>query len=182
MRIAHALRTAITGGAVLVLAAGCGTEVGGQAESTSTTTTPAMDNLLNPCTDIPDEWLVETGVDPASERDTVNPSDASAWRVCGWNSVELPYRVDVMSSSRKLEEIRANPSLVLLRETTIGTRPALVTRNQSDTDTESCYVAFPADQGSFTIAVGWRASQPKTHDRCDLAIKHATDLERHLPN
>ncbi|MBF6211087.1 DUF3558 domain-containing protein [Nocardia puris] len=181
MRIAHALRTAITGGAVLVLAAGCGTEVGGQATSTSTTTTPSVDNLLNPCTDISDEWLIETGVDPATEQDIVNPTDASAWRICGWRSVDLPYRLDLLSTSRTIDEARANPDLEILREITIGSRQGLVLQNKSDSDGDICYVSLPAAQGMFEIAVAWRSSQPKTHDRCELAIEHATDLEPHLP-
>lgn len=181
MRIAHALRTVITVGAVLVLAAGCGTEVGGQATSTSTTTTPSVDNLLDPCTDIPDEWLVETGLDPSSERDVVNPTDASAWRICGWDAVDLPYLVDVLSTSRTIDDARANTKLNILRDVTVGDRQGIVSQDKSDPNGESCYVSFPAEQGMFEIAVGWRASHAMTHDRCELALKHAIDLERHLP-
>ncbi|MBF6211088.1 DUF3558 domain-containing protein [Nocardia puris] len=181
MRTAHALRTAITVGATLALATACGVEFGERADSTSTTPTLAMDHLLNPCTDIPDEWLIETGLDPSSEPDSVNPAEPSAWRVCGWRSVDKPYRVDVMSSSRTFEETRANPNIVVLRETTVGSRRALVSRIISDTIEESCYVAFPAEREMFTVAVGWYATHPMIEDRCELAVKHAADLERRLP-
>lgn len=181
MRTAHALRTAITVGATLALATGCGVEFGEPADSTSTTPTLAMDNLLNPCTDIPDEWLIETGVDPDSKRDIVNPTDASAWRICGWTSLELPYTVDLLSTSRTIEDARANVNLDILRDVAIGTRNGIVARDKSDTNELSCYVALPAEQGMFEIAVGWFASEPITRDRCELAIEHATDLEKNLP-
>ncbi|MBF6210694.1 DUF3558 domain-containing protein [Nocardia puris] len=179
MRTTIAARAVVAGAAVLGLVAGCGTEIGGQPTSAAPTT-PATDNLLNPCTDIPDEWLIETGLDPSTERDIVNPTDASAWRICGWKSVDLPYRMDLLSTSKTIDEARANPNLNILREITVNARSGLVAQDKSDPDGESCYVSLPAEQGMFEIAVGWLASNP-THDRCELAIKHATDLEPHLP-
>src|SRR5690606_3575415 len=96
------VRAVISATAVLAVTAGCsGTEAG-----TATPTTQAMDTLLNPCTDVPDEWLIETGLDPATESNTVNPAEASSWRICRWNAVDLPYMVSVMSSSKTLEETR----------------------------------------------------------------------------
>src|SRR5690606_3426947 len=173
MRIA---RTAVAGLAVLTLA-GCG----GQTSGTATPAGPEKDNLLNPCTDVPDEWLVETGLDPSTERDIVNPTEVSSWRICGWQPVSgEKYRIDLLSSSKTLEETRANTSIVILGETTVGDRPALVNRNATDTAGDNCYVNFPAGQGMFAVAVSWLA--PDTpQDLCDLAIRHATDLERHLP-
>ncbi|HLS77821.1 MAG TPA: DUF3558 domain-containing protein, partial [Nocardia sp.] len=141
---------------------------------------PEKDNLLNPCTDVPDEWLVETGLDPSTERDIVNPTEVSSWRICGWDVQGSAYRVDLMSSSKTLEETRNSTTVTILGDTTVGSRPALLTRVKSDTDAESCYVTFPADQGSFTVSVGWLGRNP-AQNICDLATGHATDLERHLP-
>jgi|SRR5690606_27965113 len=172
------VRAVMSAAAVLAVTAGCG----GTEAGTATPTTQAMDNLLNPCTDVPDEWLVETGLDPASERNTVNPTEVSSFRICGWNAVDLPYMVDLMSSSKTLEETRKSTTVIVLGEATIGDRPALLTRVKSDAEDErTCYVSIPAKQGSFTIVAGWRASQPKTRDMCELGIEHATDLEQHLP-
>ncbi|MBF6293488.1 DUF3558 domain-containing protein [Nocardia farcinica] len=179
MRTTIAARAMITGAAVLALTTGCGTEIGGQTTSAAPTT-PAMDNLLNPCTDIPDEWLIETGLDPSTERDLVNPTEASAWRNCGWNSADQPYRMDLMSSSRTLDETRNSTSVNILGDTTVGARPALLTRVKSDTTNGTCYVTFPAQQGSFTVTVGWLRSDPP-QNICDIAVEHATDLEAHLP-
>ncbi|WP_040796804.1 DUF3558 domain-containing protein [Nocardia higoensis] len=172
------VRAVIAATAVLAATAGCG----GTEAGTAIPTTPVMDNLLNPCTDVPDEWLIESGLDPASERNTVNPAEISSFRICGWNAVDLPYMVDLMSTSKTLEETRKNTSVIVLGDTTVGDRPALLTRVKSDaTDERTCYVTIPAQQGAFTIVAGWRASQPKTRDMCELGIKHATDLEQHLP-
>ncbi|MBF6354029.1 DUF3558 domain-containing protein [Nocardia higoensis] len=172
------VRAVIAATAVLATTAGCSSTEAG----TATPTTQAMDNLLNPCTDVPDEWLIETGLDPATEQNSVNPTEVSSWRICGWDAMDLPYMVDLMSSSKTLEETRNSTTVIILGDTTIGARPALITRVKSDSaDKRTCYVTFPAEQGSFTISLGWRASRPITADRCELAIKHATDLERHLP-
>lgn len=172
------VRAVIAATAILVVTSGCGSTEAG----TATPTTEAMDNLLNPCTDVPDEWLIETGLDPASERNTVNPTEISSFRICGWNAVDLPYMVDLMSTSKTLDETRKNTAVIVLGDATVGSRPALLTRVKSDaTDEQTCYVSIPAEQGSFTIVAGWRASHPKTREMCELAIQHATDLERHLP-
>ncbi|PFX01396.1 hypothetical protein CJ469_03511 [Nocardia farcinica] len=179
--IVRTTRTAIAGLVTLAVATGC-SALGGDTEGTATPATQAPDTLLNPCTDLPDEWLRETGLDPASKSVTVDPAGESTWRICRWDAVDLPYMVSVMSSNKTLAETRTNTSVNVLGETTIGARPALLTRVKSDAEDElTCYVTFPAEQGSFTISLGWRASRPVTADRCELAIKHATDLEQHLP-
>jgi|SRR5690606_5048899 len=172
------VRAVMSAAAVLAVTAGCG----GTEAGTATPTTQATDDLFNPCTDMADEWLIETGLDPATKSTTVDPAEASSWRICRWDAVELPYMVSVMSSSKTLEETRNSSTVIILGDATVGSRPALVTRVKSDaTDELTCYITFPAEQGSFTISLGWRASRPITADRCELATDHATDLEKHLP-
>ncbi|WP_083884240.1 DUF3558 domain-containing protein [Nocardia higoensis] len=171
------VRAAIAATAALALA-GCGG--GTEGTATPATQSQTMDDLLDPCTDVPDEWLVETGLDPSTERNIVNPSEISSWRVCGWNADGGPYRTDLMSSSKTLEQTRANKTIVILGDTSVGGRPALINRNASDTAGENCYVNFSAAQGMFSVVVRWLGDTPP-QDLCALAVEHATDLERHLP-
>ncbi|WP_040795285.1 DUF3558 domain-containing protein [Nocardia higoensis] len=181
MRAINAARTVIAGVAVLGLVTGCSDiGLGGSEAGTPTAATPEMDNLLDPCTDIPDEWLIETGLDPSTEQNIVNPDKISSWRICGWEPSTHTYRMDVLSTSRTIEEARANPTVVTLREITIGDRHGVVNKNDLETG-RICYVNLPAEQGMFVIGVGWYGSRT-AEDGCDQAVKHATDLEPHLPN
>jgi len=180
MRAIIAARTVIAGVAVLGLVTGCSeVGLGGSEPGTPTAATPEMDDLLDPCTDIPDAWLIETGLDPSTEQNIVNPDKISSWRICGWEPSTHRYRMDVLSTSRTIEESRANPTLVTLREVTIGDRRGIVNKNNTAAGTV-CYINLPAEQGMFVIGVGWYDDRP-AEGACDTAIKHATDLEPHLP-
>ncbi|WP_157838452.1 hypothetical protein [Nocardia farcinica] len=66
---ATAARTAIAVATLLGVLTGCGTvDIGGSRPGTPTATEPAMDNLLDPCTDIRDEWLIELGQGASTPR------------------------------------------------------------------------------------------------------------------
>ncbi|MBF6072585.1 DUF3558 domain-containing protein [Nocardia farcinica] len=180
MRAVDAARGVIAGVAVLGLVTGCsGGGLGGSEPGTPTAAEAEMDNLLDPCTDIPDEWLIETGLDPSTERNIVNPAEASSWRICGWEPAEFSYRMDLLSTSHTIDEARANPDLVILRDITVGGRQGIVSKD-GFAGARSCYVSLPATQGMFEIAVEWFGDRP-AEAQCDLAIKHGTDLEPHLP-
>ncbi|MBF6536790.1 hypothetical protein IU418_06165 [Nocardia farcinica] len=77
--------------------------------------------------------------------------------------------------------IQGDEKLTGFQDVALGSRSGLIYRDKSDKLELSCYVSLPAQQGMFEIAVGWRASQPVTADRCELAVEHAKDLEPHLP-
>ncbi|MBF6269663.1 DUF3558 domain-containing protein [Nocardia farcinica] len=172
-------RTVIAVATLLGLVTGCGTvDLGGTRPGTPTPAEPEMDNLLDPCTDIPDEWLIELGLDPSTERNIVNPDKVSSWRICGWEPSVFSYRMDLLSTSHTIEDTRKNPKIEIIREITIGSRIGLVTRDRIERS--SCYVSLPAEQGMFEIAVGWFDDRP-IEESCDLAIRHAITLEPHLP-
>ncbi|MEU7768385.1 DUF3558 domain-containing protein [Nocardia sp. NPDC049190] len=180
MRTADVLRTTLGGVAVLALVTGCGSSVDGTA---TTTAKPANDiQIFNPCTQLSDDVLRGTGVDPATKSVTTDPpSGPASWRICGWQSTELPYFVDVASSTHTVEETRANDKETGFRDVMIGPRASLIHQDKTDTRGETCRVAIPAEQGMFVISATWRASKPITNDRCELAVGHAKDLEPHLP-
>ncbi|MEV0031118.1 DUF3558 domain-containing protein [Nocardia sp. NPDC050793] len=183
MRTADVLRTALAGVAVIGLAGGCGSTVGGTA-ATPTTTVRNLDEIevYNPCTELGDEALRATGIDPATKRVITDPPQGPAsWRMCGWRAPDLPYTLQVGSSSHTPEETRSNPKVTVLNDVQIGSRPGLISQDKSDSKGLICYVTFPAEQGMFEISVGWMSSQPITRDRCELAVEHARDLEPILP-
>ncbi|WP_327111724.1 DUF3558 domain-containing protein [Nocardia sp. NBC_01730] len=181
MRTADVLRTALGGVAVLALATGCGSNVDGAAPTTGATESRGDVQVFNPCSQLSDEALRAIGLDPLAKSVTTDPPQGpSAWRICGWYPPEHKYKVDVMSSSHTLAETRANNKIAILREITIGARNGVVSRDKSDTQGDSCYASFPAEQGMFEIAVGWE-SEARKPDLCELAVKHAQALEPILP-
>ncbi|MET8776233.1 DUF3558 domain-containing protein [Nocardia sp. NPDC004654] len=183
MRTADVLRTVLAGAAVIGLAAGCGSTVDGTA-ATPTTTVRNLDEIevYNPCTQLSEEAMRGTGADPSTKRVVTDPPTGPAsWRICSWEVTALPYFVTVASSSHTVDETRANPNETGFRDVNIGARPGLVHQDRADTRGLICRVAIPAEQGMFVISADWRASKPITQDRCELAVKHAKDLEPHLP-
>ncbi|MBF6140368.1 DUF3558 domain-containing protein [Nocardia farcinica] len=177
MRIAVVLR-AIVAVVGVVGVVGCGSTVDGAPTTTGMKT---GDVAFNPCTDLSGEVLTATGVDPDTKHVTTDPAGASAWRICSWDAISLPYMLVVASSTHTVDELRSNPKETGLRDVTIGARTGVVHHDVTDPEVEVCRVALPAQQGMFVISAAWRASQPITADRCDLAVKHARDLNGHLP-
>lgn len=177
MRTAAVLRAIIAAvGVVGVM--GCGATVDGAA-TTSTVSAPA--DVYDPCAQLSDSALREAGLDPASESVTTNADGPASWRICGWYPADHRYKVDVLSTSHTIAETRANEKLNILREVTVGGRRGLVTQDKSDRQGNSCYVALPAQQGMFEIAIGWESSAATKPDLCALAVEYAHKLERHLP-
>ncbi|MBF6263302.1 DUF3558 domain-containing protein [Nocardia farcinica] len=177
MRTAAVLR-AIIAAVGVVGVVGCGATVDGAA----TTAGDSSGNVtFNPCTDLPDDVLRSTGVDPSTKRVTTDAAGSSSWRICNWEAIDLPYYLSVASTSHTQEESRNNPKLTGFRDITIGPRQALIYQDKVDSRGNICYVSLPAAQGMFEVAASWRASQPITADRCELAVEHAKDLEPVLP-
>ncbi|WP_194819273.1 DUF3558 domain-containing protein [Nocardia sp. XZ_19_385] len=182
MRIAYVLRTVMAGAAVVGLAAGCGTGKSVEGTAKPTTRNPDAIQVWDPCTQLGDEALRKTRVDPATKDVTTNPAHGPAsWRVCSWNSTELPYFLMVLSTSHTQDESRANTKLTGFKDVTIGSRKGMTYQDKSDTRGDVCYVSLPAEQGMVEVAVSWRASKPITADRCERAIAHAQELEPYLP-
>ncbi|WP_067474164.1 DUF3558 domain-containing protein [Nocardia amamiensis] len=180
MRTADVLRAVLGGAAVLALVTGCGSTMDGTATTTSKSAGDIQ--IFNPCTQLSDDVLRATGLDPATKHVVTDaPEGPTSWRICAWSSTDLPYRVDVASSSHTVDETRANDRETGFRDVMIGPRTGLIHQDKTDTRGETCRVAIPAEQGMFVISASWRASKPITHDRCDLAAEHARDLEPSLP-
>ncbi|OQS12820.1 hypothetical protein B0T36_22935 [Nocardia donostiensis] len=186
MRTVHALRATIAAAAVMAAAAGCGTTVNGEpaAEGAGSTTVRDLDKIevFNPCKQLSDEVLRSTGMDPASKSVVTDPpSGPSSWRVCRWEPEDQQYLMYVFSTSHTLDEARKNENLTDLQEVTVGPRPGLSSRPKSDTERETCHIAFAAEQGMFEVHTAWLRQGKRDVNICAIAMKHAVDLEPHLP-
>ncbi|WP_051133660.1 DUF3558 domain-containing protein [Nocardia paucivorans] len=182
MRITTALRTTLLAATVAALASGCGA-IEGKSTTATPTTTRDIDKIVvfDPCTQISDDVLASMGLDPASKNVVTNaPEGPTSWRVCNWTPKHLQYAVAVFSTSHTLNETRTNKNHTDIRETTVGGRPAVFSRDKSDPDV-GCYVSFSAQQGMFEINATWMEGDPSNGDICAIAMQYATAIEPHLP-
>uniref|UniRef100_UPI00068775C3 DUF3558 domain-containing protein n=1 Tax=Nocardia paucivorans TaxID=114259 RepID=UPI00068775C3 len=171
--------------AVVMLASGCGVLESGEASNQGpVTTTRDIDTIVvfDPCTQINDDVLASMGLDPASKNVVTNAQEGpTSWRVCNWKPTHRQYGMVVFSTSHTLDEARKNEYHINLRETTVGGRPAIVSRDKTDPEGEGCYVSFSAQQGMFEVGALWVDGDPSDGDICAIAMQYATAIEPHLP-
>ncbi|MFI6048043.1 DUF3558 domain-containing protein [Nocardia sp. NPDC051321] len=180
-------RTVLAGMAVVGLVAGCSpskdgnptTEVSGKPTNGEPTV------QYNPCTDLSDEALRATQVDPATKSVVTDaPSGPVTWRMCTWSATDGPYSVTIGASTHTLDETRKNDTVTGFRDVKVGPRSGLMYQDKNDEDKLGCYVSMPSAQGMFVVSVGWnysqRASLPQAPP-CDLTARHASQLESYLP-
>lgn len=187
MRSVVVIRAVVCGAVAAAALAGCGESVDGTAGATTTVRDPDTIEVFNPCRGaLSDEVLRSVGLDPATKSVTTDPpTGVSSWRVCNWAPLEDQTktgrrRVAVISTSHTLSEARNKESATNVRDSEVNTRPGLISQEQSDPDT--CYVSFEAEQGMFEVSVGWLSTEgPRIGDTCDMAAKYAVALEPHLP-
>ncbi|MFG1792961.1 DUF3558 domain-containing protein [Nocardia sp. NPDC049149] len=175
----------LAGVAVAGLVTGCSPSKDGDPKPTSGSPTNGEQKIFNPCTELSDEALRGTRVDPASKTVVTDaPTGGVTARICKWTSTEGPYFVTVSSMTYTQADARKNDKLTGLRDVQVGSRSALIYQDKDDTDKLRCYVSLPAAQGMFEVTVGWRyserASLPQSPP-CDLAVRHAKELEPFLP-
>ncbi|WP_194837921.1 DUF3558 domain-containing protein [Nocardia sp. XZ_19_369] len=181
-----AVRTVLAGVAVVGLVVGCSpTEGTPTTEVSGKPTNGERTVQYNPCTELSDDALRATKVDAASKDVTTDaPTGPVSARVCQWSSTEGPYFVSVSSTVYSQDEARKNDKLTGFRDVPIGPRPGLTYQDKSDVDKLRCYASLPWSKGMFEVAVGWRysarASIPQSPP-CDLAVRHAQELEPFLP-
>lgn len=180
------VRTVLAGMAVVGLVAGCSPkDEEGAPKTVSGSPTSGVQNLFNPCTDLPDDALRASRLDPASKHAVTDaPTGGVVARICRWDATDGPYVVSVSSLTYTLDDLRRNDRVIILRDVQIGSRSGLISQDKVDTDKLRCNISLPAAQGTVEVGVGWlygdRASLPQAPP-CDLNIRHATELEPYLP-
>ncbi|MFE3443163.1 DUF3558 domain-containing protein [Nocardia sp. NPDC059180] len=173
-------------GAVALGTVACGDTTDGTPTTTTSdvASAAAAVELFNPCSDLSEQALTDAGLDPSTERTSVDPPSGEAdWRICSWKPTDssATVRVDVFSTSYTIDEARQNDNLTGFENVTIGPRSGVTLYDKSDTKRDRCYAAMPAAQGMFEIAVTWRGSESAMPDMCDLAVEQAARLEPNLP-
>lgn len=182
-----AARMVLAGMVVAGLVAGCSSGGDGTPEpdSSGKPTSGEPTVQYNPCSELSDDALRAMQVDPASKSTVTDaPSGPVTWRMCTWSSTEGPYLVTVGSSTYTMDEARKNDTVTGFRDVQVGPRSGLMYQDKNDEDKLRCYVSLPSSKGMFVVIVGWRYSQRASLPQappCDLAARHASQLEAYLP-
>ncbi|PPJ39674.1 DUF3558 domain-containing protein [Nocardia nova] len=116
----------------------------------SATTTAAV-KLWDPCTQIPDDVLRKTGVDPATKESGIAGVHQSGWEICSWKSPK--YYLNVLSTGRSVQEFETKEGNVDFRDVTIAGRQGREFRVAGASKDTTCNVVFPAQQGAVQLKV-----------------------------
>ncbi|MBF6232244.1 DUF3558 domain-containing protein [Nocardia farcinica] len=153
---------------------------GGTTSGTATTSTSAVEVALwNPCTEIPEDILSRTGVDPHDVEAGIAGVPQSGWEICSWAGPE--YFLTVFSTSRTVQEIREKPGNVEFNEIDAAGRRGVQYRVEGAAMHLDCDIVFPAQQGSVTVKIGNRAGEDDVEDPCVVAQRVAAQLVPILP-
>ncbi|WP_238841310.1 DUF3558 domain-containing protein [Prescottella equi] len=160
-----------------LLLAGCGSgTVSGDADAQGTA---AGEPVFSPCDDIPDQVLVELGLDPATESRDILGVSQPGWKLCRWDG--KGYILTVFSTTRSLEEVRENSRNTDFREQFVGGREAFSYHERADTRQASCDVAVKSRDGAAIVRVTLSVVDPAAADRCQLAVDSMNTLESGIP-
>ncbi|MBJ8345639.1 DUF3558 domain-containing protein [Antrihabitans sp. YC2-6] len=148
--------------------------------SSSAQTTDVPAGTFNPCTDISDQALIDTGLDPDTKTEDFGGVPFVGWKFCAW---EGPwYFLTVAVAEHTIEEVRANPSLTDFHDVEIPGRNAVEFFGTPDVKRDACLIAFEVKEKLIMLRLGSMYTANKVDDPCKVLRRHANDLNPELPN
>lgn len=147
--------------------------------STGSATTTAEARLWDPCTQVPDDVLQRSGVDPKAKESGIAGVHQHGWEICNWKGKR--YTVAVFSGSRSLQEIEGKEGNIDFQDAVVAGRPGRQYRVAGASKNDTCNVAFSATQGVFEIMVGNSLIVDNPGDPCVTLRKIGEDLVPLLP-
>ncbi|MFC6011022.1 DUF3558 domain-containing protein [Nocardia lasii] len=129
-----------------------GVLVGCDGESgTPVATSSAPVALWDPCSQISDDALRVSGVDPATEESGIGGVHQSGWEMCTWKGDK--YHLTVFSTGRTVAEFEQKPGYVDFRDVTFAGRTGRQYRVEGASMDLACDVVFSAQQGVVGIGI-----------------------------
>jgi hypothetical protein len=141
------------------LIAGCGTVSGEAKPEDPAASEPAFD----PCDDIPDEAILDMGMDPATEGRDILGVHQPGWNLCGWNDDSVA--MTVFSARRPLADVRLNGDYQDFQDIDLNGQPALVFHSLEPISLR-CYVATGTGSDGGLLMVTFSVSGVEDGDPC----------------
>ncbi|MGK8555649.1 DUF3558 domain-containing protein [Nocardia gipuzkoensis] len=177
-------------GAALLLAA-CGNSADGTptattgpntsavASASTAQTPPAKDAApWDPCA-LPDDAARATGLDPASKKKGAAGVDFDGWKVCNWRALQRWYNLSILAGTPTLRQVQERQDFTNFQPSDIGNRRGLQFTLVGDD--LGCAVAIEVPGGTVLFSMLGRYGEPQQEKPCPVAVRHATDLVRYLP-
>ncbi|MFB7877673.1 DUF3558 domain-containing protein [Nocardia sp. NPDC056064] len=161
--------------AVLALV-GCSKEVDGQPEASGAPLT--KEQLFDPCA-TPDSVLLAAGADPASKDDNPFSVERAEWKGCSWRADG--YYLNFHSTTKTIQDFRANDYLHDFRDITVGTRPALQYLMGDRKPVDQCAIAFDTSKGTVSLTAALFVADKSGTDPCPLVNTAATKFLEIIP-
>lgn len=135
----------------------------------------------HPCVEIPDDVLIEAGLDPETADADIAGAPVPGWRICSWSG--SAYRITVWTSAYTLDDLYQDAKHGEFRDVTVNGRKAVVFRAIADTERRTCSVGYSAPPGMVWIDVGTVliGRFPEGETPCTLAPVLAARFEPYLP-
>ncbi|MBF6299383.1 DUF3558 domain-containing protein [Nocardia amamiensis] len=183
---------ALAAGAALVLAA-CGNNSDGtptatgqntsvSANASTAKTSPAKGAApWDPCT-LPDDAARASGLDPASKKQGTAGVEFDGWKSCDWRAFARWYNLGILAGTPTLADVQNRRDFVDFKPLSIANRRAVQFNLASDDDHLGCGVAVESPGGTVIFDMLGRYGEPQQEEPCTVAVRHASDLAKYLPN
>ncbi len=144
-----------------------------------TSVSAAPVQLFDPCTGIPDDVLVASGVKPSTKETGIAGVEQSGWEICAWNG--STYSLTIYSTGRTVAEFESKGSNVDFKDVTVAGRPGRQFRVAGTSKDLGCDVVFSATQGIFQLSVLNYADLGNREDPCVVLERAGAAIVPVLP-
>jgi len=170
----------LVGGALALAAVGCGGTTDGTPTSPTTTAAADAADLFDPCAGIPDDALVASGVDPATEDEGIAGASFPGWRICGWSG--STHFLSVFATNHTVQEFEKKTGNVEFQNITSGGRPAHQFRVEGASKDLVCDALFPIENGTVVqLHIANRPSLDDPENPCSILERVSQHIVPLLP-
>lgn len=170
----------LVGGALALTAVGCGGTTDGTPTSTTTTAAADAADLFDPCAGIPDDALVTSGVDPATEDEGIAGASFPGWNICGWRG--STHSLTVFSTTRSVQEFEQKKGNVDFQDVTVAERPGRQFKVEGASKDLKCDALFPVENGTVVqLHISNSAIVDNPEDPCSILHRVGENIVPLLP-
>ncbi|WP_231569511.1 DUF3558 domain-containing protein [Prescottella defluvii] len=141
----------------------------------------AGEPVFSPCDDIPDQVLVELGLDPATESPDIVGVKQPGWKICKWQGAGEVPALSVFATKFTLDDVRQNQRNTEFMPVEVGGRQGFTYRESADRDRRNCDVAMASGGGVVLISIANLGVDPVLDNPCVVAVERAGRLAQFIP-
>ncbi|RVW08241.1 DUF3558 domain-containing protein [Prescottella agglutinans] len=161
-----------------LLLAGCGSgDVTGEASPEGVA---AGEPVFSPCDAIPDEALIELGLDPATESPDIMGVAQPGWKICKWQG--SGPALGVAATTHTMDDVQENKRNIDFNPVEIAGRQGFTYRETTDRDRRNCDVALASGNGAVIISVAYLGVDQVLEEPCSVVVRRAAHIAQYIPD